>query len=198
MIAFLVIISLMLNILALITIVILYLRQNKLIKMDERQKSIIKEMEELISAYLLEMKEENSLFMDRILKFQAEQNINPPEPEQGILDKLVEEPSVHLEKHKEIEPLDLNKTANIHARKAYQKQKHHEHATAVLNVKNGKAENHDNQKVEETLYEQEESFIQQILNLEKQGNSIEEIAKKLNKGKTEIELLLKFQENIQE
>jgi hypothetical protein len=94
--------------------------------------------------------------------------------------------------------LNLNKTANIHARKAYQKQKHHEHANAVLNVKNGKAENHDNQKVEETLYEQEESFIQQILNLEKQGNSIEEIAKKLNKGKTEIELLLKFQENIQE
>jgi hypothetical protein len=31
--------------------------------------------------------------------------------------------SVHLEKHKEIEQLNLNKTANIHARKAYQKQK---------------------------------------------------------------------------
>ena len=185
----------MLNILALIAIVILYLRQNKLIKMDERQKNIIKEMEELISTYLLEMKEENNLCMDRMLEFKTGRNISVSALDQEIVSKTaVEETSIHLEKLKEIEPVNLNKTVNIHARKAYQKQGKYENGNAVLNAKNDKTD----QKVKETPDVQKESFIQQILKLENQGDSIEEIAKKLNKGKTEIELLLKFRENIQE
>lgn len=40
----------------------------------------------------------------------------------------------------------------------------------------------------------EQSFAAQILSMYNQGNSIETIARKLDRGKTEIELLVKFQQ----
>lgn len=43
---------------------------------------------------------------------------------------------------------------------------------------------------EETVVEQ--SFAAQVLSLFERGDSIETIAKKLNRGKTEVELLIKF------
>lgn len=39
----------------------------------------------------------------------------------------------------------------------------------------------------------QQSFEAQVMHMKKQGMSAEEIAKTLNRGKTEIELLLKFQ-----
>jgi hypothetical protein len=41
----------------------------------------------------------------------------------------------------------------------------------------------------------EESLFDQIKSMKQQGLSEEEVAKKLNKGKTEIALLLKFRGN---
>jgi hypothetical protein len=49
------------------------------------------------------------------------------------------------------------------------------------------------QKQEKSNSVQQESLASQIWNLKDQGYSLEEIAQKLKKGKTEIDLLLKFQ-----
>ena len=64
--AFFIIVSLILNIVALMAIIILFLRQNKLLQVEENQKKTMNEMEELITTYLLEMKDENEHFIQRI------------------------------------------------------------------------------------------------------------------------------------
>lgn len=202
MIIFLIIISLMLNIFAFIAIIILYLRQNKLIKMDERQKNIIKEMEELMSTYLLEMKEENQYFINNIQKLKEEEKIAPTQFDQKVQEETTEKEMIHTQsrKGKDIEQPNLRKTVSIHAIKAYQKQLAPEHKNihshSEDNISSDKQ--HIIQENEEILDGSNQSLVKRVKNMEKQGNSIEEIAKKLNKGKTEIELLLKLQKNIQE
>ncbi|HJV31533.1 MAG TPA: hypothetical protein VJ558_05005, partial [Bacillales bacterium] len=62
MITFLLIISLLLNGVALFSILILFTRQNRLLEMGKRQEMMKKEVEEIISASLFEMKEENEAF----------------------------------------------------------------------------------------------------------------------------------------
>ena len=63
MMIFLVIISIAFNMIAFLLIAILFLRQNKLIKMEESLKQPVKEMEDLMTTYLLQMKEENEQFI---------------------------------------------------------------------------------------------------------------------------------------
>ena len=49
--------------------------------------------------------------------------------------------------------------------------------------------------IDESSELQQLSFIDQVFLKKNQGLSIEEIARDLDKGKTEIELLLKFRQN---
>ena len=56
---FFIIINLILNMIALLSIIILFLRQGKLFKIEDNQKKTIKEMEDLLSSFVLEMKEDN-------------------------------------------------------------------------------------------------------------------------------------------
>lgn len=57
-------------------------------------------------------------------------------------------------------------------------------------------------KVEDTRQEvtepEEKSLLEEVVYLQEQGLTNEEIAKKLHKGQTEIELLLKFRQKNQE
>ncbi|MEY9866315.1 hypothetical protein ABIE66_001694 [Peribacillus sp. B2I2] len=48
-----------LNIFTIFAIIVLYLRQNRLSQLEKDQKAIIGEMEQLMSGYLMEMKEDN-------------------------------------------------------------------------------------------------------------------------------------------
>ena len=81
---FFIIINLILNMIALLAIIILFLRQSKLFKIEDNQKKIIKEMEDLISSFVLEMKEDNEHLIKRIedLKnaknFSSQNNQNQP------------------------------------------------------------------------------------------------------------------------
>ena len=81
---FFIIINLILNMIALLSIIILFLRQGKLLKIEDNQKKTIKEMEELLSSFVLEMKEDNEQLIKRIedLKnektFSSQNNQNQP------------------------------------------------------------------------------------------------------------------------
>ncbi len=57
--AFFLFLLFVLNIFTIFAIIVLYLRQNRLSKLEKDQKAIIGEMEQLLSGYLMEMKEDN-------------------------------------------------------------------------------------------------------------------------------------------
>ena len=73
MMIFLVIINIAFNMIAFLLIAILFLRQNKLIKMEENLKQPVKEMEDLMTTYLLQMKEENEQFIKSVKGFKKGQ-----------------------------------------------------------------------------------------------------------------------------
>lgn len=133
---------------------------------------MIQEMEETISTYLIEMKEENEAFIKSMHSskkgFSVQENIS--------------EPQTKYESSETPHPASMaNNRLNAskaYKRPAFEKENDDRGWTPLVPDDNGVHE--------------EKSLIAQVLTLQKNGLSIEEIAKRLGKGKTEIELLLKF------
>jgi hypothetical protein len=114
----------MLNIIALMASVILFLRKNKLLKVESDQKKTMVEIEELMSSYLLEMQDENERFIRRAKEINKEKSkeehssVAPEAHQQQVRDSLVKkkENQGGMTSH-------LGKTISFQAVKAYQKQK---------------------------------------------------------------------------
>lgn len=193
---FFIIINLILNIIALLSIIILFLRQGKLFKLEDNQKRNIQEMEELLSSFVLEVKEDNEQLIKRIEEIKIEKNLSSqnnqkqPTSIKKSIEKTIE--TDVREKENDLSTR-LEKTVGHYAVKAYQQQSKQEKVDiqAYLND----SELPKTQENVNTVYQ--ESLASQIRNLKDQGYSLEEIAQKLKKGKTEIDLLLKFQESHQ-
>lgn len=150
----------------------------------------MREMDDTISVYLAEMKDEN----DRLI--QELQHVSQPElapatvqvaeqPEQkqpslaaAQQEKAASSTATTLENDSRIY-IPKNKVASAYSR--------HQQASANVSPK-APATNNQVQQAPQQL-----TLEQQVLELAKQGKSSEEIAKQLQKGQTEIELLLKFQ-----
>ena len=141
MMIFLVIVSIALNMIAFLLIAILFLRQNKLIKMEESLKQPVKEMEDLMTTYLLQMKEENEQFIKSVKGLKKDKNDLQSTSVKFSPIKLehVEEKSLQSVKNKEV-PIDrksdqldspenftslIGKTIGNQAVKAYQRQNQH-------------------------------------------------------------------------
>ncbi|MDF1506561.1 hypothetical protein PZE06_00045 [Robertmurraya sp. DFI.2.37] len=192
-------ISLILNIVALFCIVILYLRQNRLLVVEKRQEEILKEIEEVISSYLIEMTEENEKFIEKLSQVQSK-----TEAGQGMA--ITEQIDDNMELNKE--RVQLEKGENI----TYRKGTVFQAVKAYRNVNGNSEEKLDQEKVKPNLENKEaqrekiedsddindESVYHKAILLQKQGLSIEDIAKKLGKGKTELELLFKLRQNEKE
>lgn len=172
MVTFLLFITFLLNIVSFLAIVILYSRQNRFLNMEKEQKKMIMELEEVISTYLIEMKEENEEFI-RTFDHHAKSQTRIP-------DKTDDE-------NANSSPLQTNPkwsgTGYKQASRAYQQT-----PTQQLEAVEKKLE------VTPTVKTDEDPLIQQVLSLKKEGKDIEEIAQTVGKGKTEIELLLKFRQ----
>ncbi|MBS8263488.1 hypothetical protein DYI25_03415 [Mesobacillus boroniphilus] len=191
---FLLLLSLILNAAAIFAIILLYLRQNRLVEAEKKQGKIINEIEEIFSAYLFELKEENDKFLELMTKtkFQKQQgNI-----ESTAIDAAGEETetdSGHITQAKQQNR--LGKGISYHtAKKAYQQNR--EAVPPDLHLPEDDKIDIDSQL--NPVEPNQLSFIDQVLHMKKQGLTIEEIARDLDKGKTEIELLLKFRQNTQE
>ncbi|MCQ6274121.1 hypothetical protein JMM81_03880 [Bacillus sp. V3B] len=198
-----IIISIMLNIIALMAIVILFLRQNKLLKFEVDQRKSMTETEGLMSSYLLEMKDENERFIERVKRINEEKSELEDSSVQVVQNQKEQELLVEKKDNQGDFSSHLGKAVSFQAVKAYQKHKKEQVERNISNETKVKA----TEKVEEPPPKSEqkdvhntngviqESLSDQIMNMKQQGLSEEEIAKKLNKGKTEIALLLKFREN---
>ncbi|KAA9025851.1 DUF6115 domain-containing protein [Niallia endozanthoxylica] len=211
---FFIIISFIINIIAIMGIVILFLRQNKLVKVDENQKKTMKEMEELMSSYILEMKDENERFIKRFETMNKVQFSSNQLPEKASIPhkEFEKKPDSVLPKVEKQELSSrLESTVNFQAVRAYQKQTQNQPGKEdVLEPDTSQAQEirHDEVVHNSTKDEKrkkpasnerlQESLLFQILNMKQEGFSIEEIAKRLNKGQSEIALLLKINENHKE
>ena len=193
----LIVVLFILQLLSFSFIVLLYSKLNKYKEIEQKQESIIREMDESISNYLLEIKDEN----DRLIKeLTTQSTINQAVEKQPTMVPSYTMPTTAVEQTsvvpaKEIEPkqplplqaniveaspLELPKYfPKVAAANAYKKQTIEKQPQPIVET---------NQAVDQVLT----AFEQEVVNYHRMGLSIEEIAKKTQKGKTEIELLIKF------
>lgn len=198
--AFLLAISMLLNIVALLAIILLYMRQNKLMDTEKRQEKVLVEMEEVISSYLIQMKEENDDFISKFSKINEKSD--PSVNEKSI--------PVHMDRKKDQDTAKADEKTmraarvSIHqATKAYKQNSRvpeeklieKESLSSLLEEAESVKPIDSSQSYKEEI---PPSINDQVLILNKKGMSAEDIAKKLGKGKTEVELLLKFRQNQQE
>jgi hypothetical protein len=199
MINFLLSLSLILNIVALFCIVILYLRQNRLLEVENKQEKLIKEMEEVISSYLIEMTEENEKFIDRVRGLISKPIIKQKESPLGIhsdTERPLQEKDQDQKNPVERQP--FKKGTVFQAAQAYKNTLSLEKSVgAPLFTELQQEFEHEEKGPNEQSLNSETLFDQALL-LKKQGLTTEDIARRLNKGKTEIELLLKLRQNEKE
>ncbi|MGE7903663.1 hypothetical protein ACQKNS_04600 [Peribacillus sp. NPDC094092] len=202
--AFFIFLLFVLNIFTIFAIIVLYLRQNRLSKLEKDQKAIIREMEQLLSGYLMEMKEDNETLVKAYTNSVAMNHDHghelgsSKETKEDKKEKLVqnieyEEGSRPAAKMKAINAYKIvpeENDANVLHIKAEDKLE----LSSVAPQNEGKPAGMEfSDMLQASL--KEWSLNEKVDMLADQGNSVEEIAKKLGRGQTEIELLLKFRKN---
>lgn len=193
----------LINILTIFAVIVLYVRQGNFAKLDKQQQSIISEMEDVLAAHLIEMQAENNELIQHVQRISKQAS-----KEQG-------ERAVNLAKSesKAASPLQESVRTLSNTRNPYQTATPLDSLELPVTIQDklelsqysGKGTENDS-----TLPEKEESFretldkeiknnnqaplslVEEVVQLSNTGHSIEEIARTLRKGNTEIELLLRF------
>ncbi|WP_163151258.1 hypothetical protein [Anoxybacillus sp. MB8] len=145
---FLWLISFVLHGVSLFLIILLSLKWAKIKETEREQAELIREMETMMTTYLMQFKEENERFVKQMTSSAVRQKKKESPP-------LLRDEQVRLPVDDVVDRVELSSTTP---------------------------------KEEPAL----ESLISEALKLQQQGKTIDEIAKVLKRGKTEIELLLKF------
>jgi fatty acid-binding protein DegV len=152
---FLWITSFIFHIVSFFLIILLFLKWAKVKEIEKRQAEMIREMETMMTSYLVEFKEENDRFVRQLASKQNHSRQN----------------SRQNKKIKQEEPfLPLPNIEAIEDRLEISVQDEHQEELPV------------------------QELVEQAVRLQQQGKKLDEIAKILKKGKTEIELLLKFRQ----
>ncbi|MGG3738308.1 hypothetical protein [Aeribacillus pallidus] len=174
---------------SLFAIILLYQRQYRLLQLEEMQKKALKEIEEVFSSYLLELKEEN----DRLLKGLESLDYSPSEPELQTPQNHLIETNTHQSREK-AQPIPSIPKASMH--KAIERYRAIGSTTHDQEVDIAQHDGDTNQMLrdEEQINEMDVYAIE-VIKLKNKGLTVDEIAQILNKGKTEVELLLKFRQN---
>lgn len=161
-----IIILFLLQIVSFYIIALLYLKMGKLNDVEKKQRKLMDEMEESIAAYLTELKDENDRFLQQI--------------------------SIQQKKDKASHQSNIGNAVDIvsHAEQGWFEQP----KIPVRKAINTYQKNSGTSPTKKNSEEETEtaSIRKKVSQLAAEGYSIEEIAKKVGVGKTEIELMLKF------
>lgn len=142
---------------------LLYTKMSKFDDLEKKQRRLMSEMDDSIAAYLSELKDEN----DRLVERLAMKSKEFDKPSNGL--QMVQQ-SLPVEEAQPTVPINAPKLPIRLALKSYDAV-----STRALEL----------EKVE--VDDRTRAF-----NLHDAGKSVEEIAKTLGKGRTEVELFLKF------
>lgn len=150
-------------------LVLLGLKIARFKDVEQKQQAMKDDMDNAIGMYLAEMKDENDRLLEEMKKIQQTPvSTMQPEPELKV------KPVAVVKEHPVVAVTTQPEQKNFAAPKAYAK-KAYQQTTAIA-------------KEQPALTDREKAQ-----KMYKEGSTIVEIAKALQRGKTEVELLLKFQ-----
>lgn len=195
MVTFFIVLSITLNLVAFLAIINLYIRQNRLKEIEKTQSVLLEEMEQSIAAFIIQMKEDNENFLVQ-LKEVASSKEPSKKQEKPTTSSIEKEPAKDLS-NQTIKPL---KQVAVNKYKQVVDQTKKANATKDLlssleDSTVGQATGKDDVKalLQEMDPLKDLTIQEQIALLKKQGLTNEQIAQKLKMGKTELELMIKFQ-----
>lgn len=160
----------------------------------------MREMDDTISLYLADMKDENDRLIQEMQRVSKSEIQNAVKQEEPIVRQKEQEqpPSLTKEESTGDGSVSLDNEPRVYVPKnivanAYSRQQQ-TGAKNDANKTEAKVAQSAQQPTDATKKEEAKPLTieQQAIELAKQGKTTEEIAKQLQKGKTEIELLLKF------
>ncbi|MBD8031779.1 DUF6115 domain-containing protein [Solibacillus merdavium] len=177
-------------------IVILNSKLSKFHDLEKRQNELVNEMDNAISVYLMEMREENDRLINELKKQPVlQRSVHLNTDKQSSTQYSADEQMVKSQNQAATVTNKINQVSEPEPRKfipvkqaahAYKKQKNQQFDEVE-------------ESVETELFKDAEhvpskplTTEQQAVELYRNGKSIEEIAKIMQRGKTEIELLVKF------
>ncbi|MYL33171.1 hypothetical protein GLW08_01370 [Pontibacillus yanchengensis] len=176
MLLFLLVISFLLHGVTIFILVTLSLRVNKNKELEMKQEKVAKEIEESFTAYLIEIKEENQRLMNMLDESGQTVDTNAPSVESKNY-----KASAHRERPKDkVEQYERDYTSYSHEPSIHYSEQKMDNGAFNPMMPDNQGDSF------------EPSMQSSIYQLYDQGYSKEDIAKKLNCGKTEIELMLKF------
>ncbi|MGX9133690.1 hypothetical protein ACWV26_04775 [Rummeliibacillus sp. JY-2-4R] len=156
-------------------IILLNVKISRLKDIEKSQERLKDEIDQATSIYLAEMRDENDRLIGELKKIRE----NRMQDTKSIINEpLKEEKSDTITRKEKLDPPNFNMPRNLVA-KAYQD------TSAKVSTK----------EIPDSVMEQRKKLTieEEVRNLHQNGKNIDEIAKMLQKGRTEIELLLKFQ-----
>ncbi len=171
----LLLLSLLLHVVAFYFIIVLYMKFSLLKDLSDTQRQILEETENSMTSFLIDIKDENEKFIDKLLS-SSDRKSNHVLKEQASEKEILPYPG-RDQKSKESVKGDFVKNGE-------------ELPNHLLGIK--KME--DIVEISHNVPTSKPPFEIEAINLFKEGYTVEQIAKKLNKGKTEVELLLKFRQ----
>ncbi|MFJ3387254.1 MULTISPECIES: hypothetical protein [Lysinibacillus] len=176
-------------------LIILNTKLAKFKDLEKKQERLMREMDDTISVYLAEMKDENDRLIQELQRVsKSETQTNAVKHEEQIERQKEQEQSPSLPKESTVDgSTSLDNEPRFYVPKnivanAYSRQQQTEAKTEAKVVHSAQQPTNATKKEEAKPL----TIEQQAVELAKQGKTAEEIAKQLQKGKTEIELLLKF------
>ena len=179
--------------------------------LEARQEKIIREMDDAIGAYLMEMKEENNRLIEELtaakqahaMKMEIQPVVQQQyETKQSMIQETIEnvEDLLYMQEKPSAEftsesiaqsPKQRQFVSIAVATNAYNKQKGQSN-TEVATAPTEFSEDDADALIEKNTLSELAPFERQVVKMHQAGKTIEEIAKETQKGKTEIELLIKF------
>ncbi|WP_039041942.1 hypothetical protein [Sporosarcina sp. ZBG7A] len=151
-------------------IALLYLRMSRLDKTEKKQQQLMKEMEDSLALYITEVKEENDRLIEQLTKIQK----NPRNNESKV------------EAKKSSVPQD----DEVAAASVYFNPK--PPTSKVLDSYRSQQQPNETSAAKTRPEPKQETEFETVYRLHDEGLTLNEIASQLKKGKTEVELILKF------
>ncbi len=179
--------------------------------LEIRQEKLFDEMDDAIGVYLMEMKEENNRLIEELTAAKQAHTVKAdiqPVAEQQFETKqsMIQEKVENVEDLLYAQEKPSTESTNEYiaqstkqkpfvpiafATNAYNKQKEQSN-TEVASVPAEFSEDDTDSFIEENTSPELAPFERKVVAMHQAGKTIEEIAKETQKGKTEIELLIKF------
>ena len=178
-------------------IIILNTKLAKFKDLEKKQERIMREMDDTISVYLAEMKDENDRLINELQMVPKQKTVilaESNDKDHIVVSQSIEQDTIYAKEDKpskdgNVPDFEIGPRVLVPKKAAVSAYSRQQQSSTHITKQDSSIAKLDEKRTEKQA---ELTFEEQVIRLSKQGKSVGEIAKQLQKGKTEIELLLKF------